>query len=25
MENNADFHGKAPNAAQLETALKELS
>lgn len=25
MENNADFHGKAPNAAQLEQALKELS
>ena len=25
MENNADFHGKAPNAAQLETALKELT
>ena len=24
MENNADFHGKAPNAEQLETALKEL-
>jgi transketolase len=25
MENNADFHGKAPNPAQLETALKELA
>jgi transketolase len=25
MENNADFHGKAPNAAQLEAALKELA
>ena len=25
MENNADFHGKAPNAEQLEKALKELS
>jgi transketolase len=25
MENNADFHGKAPNAVQLETALKELA
>jgi len=25
MENNVDFHGKAPNAAQLETALKELA
>jgi transketolase len=25
MENNADFHGKAPNAAQLEQALKELA
>jgi transketolase len=24
MENNADFHGKAPNAAEVETALKEL-
>ncbi|MDD5191029.1 MAG: transketolase [Dehalococcoidales bacterium] len=24
MENNVDFHGKAPNAAQLEIALKEL-
>jgi transketolase len=25
MENNVDFHGKAPNAAQLEQALKELA
>jgi len=25
MENNADFHGKAPNATQLEQALKELA
>jgi transketolase len=25
MENNPDFHGKAPNAAQLEQALKELA
>jgi transketolase len=25
MENNVDFHGKAPNAAQLEIALKELA
>jgi transketolase len=25
MENNADFHGKAPNTAQLEQALKELA
>jgi transketolase len=25
MENNVDFHGKAPNAAELETALKELA
>jgi len=25
MENNVDFHGKAPNAAQLEMALKELA
>ena len=25
MENNVDFHGKAPNAEQLETALKELA
>ncbi len=25
MENNVDFHGKAPNPAQLETALKELA
>jgi len=24
MENNVDFHGKAPNASQVETALKEL-
>ena len=24
MENNVDFHGKAPNAEQLEQALKEL-
>jgi len=24
MENNADFHGKTPNAAEVETALKEL-
>ena len=25
MENNVDFHGKAPNAEQLEAALKELA
>ena len=25
MENNVDFHGKAPNAEQLEKALKELA
>ena len=25
MENNVDFHGKAPNAAQVEEALKELA
>jgi transketolase len=25
MENNVDFHGKAPDAGQLETALKELA
>jgi len=24
MENNPDFHGKAPTAAEVETALKEL-
>ncbi|MBM3172759.1 MAG: transketolase, partial [Chloroflexi bacterium] len=24
MENNVDFHGKAPSAQELETALKEL-
>ena len=25
MENQADFHGKAPNAAEVEIALKELT
>ncbi len=25
MENNVDFHGKAPNPAQVEQALKELA